>query len=72
MNTDKYQSELKLKSWLSVIDKSRAINLRLSAFICGLIKYLKNNRFSLDNPFVKEILKGKILYTSEKEGAAIG
>jgi len=60
INIDKYQSELKQKSLLSVIDKSRAINLRLSAFICGL----KFNKPRQPN-FIKKLKNQLILFVKQ-------
>ncbi|VVB95626.1 Uncharacterised protein [uncultured archaeon] len=59
MNTDKNKPELKQKSLLSGIHKSRAINLRLSAFICGLKFY--NTRQPTFIIVIKYVLCGLLL-----------
>ncbi|MFZ3059846.1 MAG: hypothetical protein WA102_08925 [Candidatus Methanoperedens sp.] len=60
MNADKNQPEKRRKSLTFIIDKFNAINLRLSAFICGL----KFNKPRQPN-FIKKLKNQSLLFVNQ-------
>jgi hypothetical protein len=77
MSKDKNQSGIKQKSWIFLITKISATNLRSSAFICGLNKSYnsKQSNFILKIKYQSLLFVNQIsvfFFYPKKDGVAVG